>query len=231
MAAALAHEDPEKQLQVRSSVLTGTGQFHGHGVGDEHQKAALERYFRAVDRGLAGIFLDTPAPLVLASVSYYGSIYRSVSKHPRIVEDILAGSPEDLSAIQLHEKAWPMIELQLSARDAAVQDRFAQSHATGRTAEGLADVAAAATEGRVELLLLPRGQHRWARHNQARPTEVHDERQPGDVDLLDEVALQVLRTGGDVVVMDGEEIPHGATTAAILRYSQQASPLRADDDG
>jgi hypothetical protein len=46
MAEALAHEDPEKQLQVRSSGPTSTGQYHGHGGGDEDHKAALERYFR-----------------------------------------------------------------------------------------------------------------------------------------------------------------------------------------
>lgn len=214
MAEALAHEDPEKQLQVRSTGPTSTGQYHGHGGGDEDQKAALERYFRAVDRGLAQLGIDTSRPLILASVSYYGPIYRSVSDHPRILDEMIVGNPEDLSATELHSKAWPLIAPRLAAGTSALQDRYRQRRAVGATAEGLGDVTAAATGGRIEVVFLPRDQHCWAVHDQARPSEVHVERQPGDVDLLDEVARLVIRTGGDVRVVDDEH----ANVAAILRY-------------
>ncbi len=224
MAEALAHEDPEKQLQVRSAGPTSTARFHGHGGGDEDDKAALERYFRAVDRGLHDILLNLPAPLLLAGVSYYGPIYRSVSKHPRIIETVLAGNPENLSALELHERAWPLIETELSTQLDDLHDRYAQSRAAGRVAEGIAAVSAAATEGRIELLLLQRDHHCWAPHNQAPASEIHDERQPGDIDLLDEMALRTLRAGGDVIVIDDSDMPNGAIAAGVLRYPQRASP-------
>ncbi|HUU61410.1 MAG TPA: hypothetical protein VMX37_03395, partial [Acidimicrobiia bacterium] len=50
MAEALAHEDPERQLQFHSS--GGEAQYHGHGAGAEIDKAALERYLRAVDQAV-----------------------------------------------------------------------------------------------------------------------------------------------------------------------------------
>ncbi|HUP75200.1 MAG TPA: hypothetical protein VM282_19305 [Acidimicrobiales bacterium] len=217
IAEALAHEDPEKQLQVRSSGATGTGQFHGHGGGGEADKAELERYFRAVDRGLAGI-LDADAPLIVASVGYYGPIYRSVSAHPHIVEDVVAGSPDELSANELHARAWPLIEREFDARRERLQDRYAQNRANDRTAEGLADVRAAATEGRIAMLLVPRAEHRWATTGDyAAPREP---RHPGDLDLLNDIALRVLRTGGEVVVVADDEMPGGVVIAAILRFAQ-----------
>ncbi|MEO8692218.1 MAG: hypothetical protein ABI658_01805 [Acidimicrobiales bacterium] len=218
MAEALAHEDPEKQFQARTAGPSGAVQFYGSGGSGEDDKAALERYFRAVDRGLADIPIDTTAPLVIAAVSYYGPIYRGVTKHPHVVEEVLAGNPEHLSALELHEKAWPLLAGQISARRATLYDRYRQSRATGRTVEGFADVDAAAAEGRIEMLLLPRDGHCWAPHHGA-ISAVHDERATGDLDLIDDMAARVLRAGGAVVVVDNDVLPGGAPVAAILRYA------------
>lgn len=217
MAQALAHEDPERQLQVWTSGPAGAGHFHGHGGGGEEDKATLERYFRAVDRGIGDILAGSVAPLVLAGVSYYGPIYRSVSKYPHIVEEILAGNAEDLSAVDLHERAWPLAHQRAAARRVAILDRYAQSHAAHRGVEGFSEVNAAADDGRVETLLLPRRDHCWVSHDRAQALTIHNERAPGDIDLLDEVAWRVLDTGGDVVVMDDEDVP--GAIAAIVRYA------------
>jgi hypothetical protein len=130
--------------------VTGASQFHGHGGGGEADKAELQRYFRAVDRGLTGI-LDAEAPLVLAGVAYYGPIYRSVSAHPDIVEGVVAGSADELSA------------------------------------------------------------------NEA---ELREQREPGDLDLLNDIALRVVRTGGEVIVVADDEMPGGVAIAAILRFAR-----------
>lgn len=216
MAEALAHEDLEKERQIRSTGPAGRAQSYGHAGGGEDDKAAIERYFRAVDRGLAQLALDPSMPLVLAGVAYYGPIFRSVSDHPDIVGDVVAGSPDDLSAIELHELAWAAVRPHLAARNPRWQDRYGQGRADGRTAEGLVDVGTAAAEGRVELVLLPRDGHVWASRDQHQM--VHDEREPGDVDLLDDIAQQVLRTGGEIVVTDDGELAGDAIPAAILRY-------------
>lgn len=217
MAEALAHEDPERQLQVWTSGPAGTGHFHGHGGGGEEDKAALERYFRAVDRGIGDVLAGSVAPLVLAGVSYYGPIYRAVSRYPQIVEEVVAGNAEDLSAVDLHERAWPLVQQHAAARRAAIVDRYARSRGAGRSAEGLSEVSAAADDGRVETLLLARRDHCWVPHDQTQSPTIHEHRAPGDIDLLDELARRVLDTGGDVVVVDDEDVP--GAVAAIVRYA------------
>ena len=51
MDEALAIEDPERQLQFHSSAGGGV-RFHGHGAGAELDKTAIQRFLRAVDRGV-----------------------------------------------------------------------------------------------------------------------------------------------------------------------------------
>jgi hypothetical protein len=220
MAEALAHEDLEKTRQIRSTGPNGRGQSFGHASGGEDDKAALERYFRAVDHGLAGLSLDPAMPLVLAGVSYYGPIYRAVSGHPEILEEMVEGSPDNLSAIELHDLAWTVVKPHLAARKTRWQDRFGQSRADGRTTTGLVAVATAATEGRVEVLLLPPDEHRWASPD-GDPTDAgaaRDVREPGDIDRLDVIAKQVFRTGGEIIVAEPNETPGEESPAAILRY-------------
>ncbi len=65
MDEALAHEDHEPQVQMHTGG-TGAARSHGHGVGDEIDKEALARYFRAVDRGIAANVATDQRPVVLA---------------------------------------------------------------------------------------------------------------------------------------------------------------------
>lgn len=47
---------------------------------------------------------------------------------------------------------------------------------------------------------------------------VHEEAESGDGDLLDLAAVQTLLTSGTVYALDPEEMPDGATVAALFRY-------------
>lgn len=114
MAEALAHEDPEAQLQVHTS--GAAGMFHGHGEGGEIDKQALERYFRAVDRGLLDrLGAQRNAPLVLAAVAYYLPIYASVSGHPAVADRAVEGNPENRPADELHAAAWEIVGSRFAA--------------------------------------------------------------------------------------------------------------------
>lgn len=188
--------DGLRQLQVRS--VGGGGQFHGHGAGDEVDKAALERYLRAVDRGLAERLGPVEEPLVLASVGYYVPIFKAVSRHPRISDAAVDGNPERRSAPELHAGAWPLVEEHFSARAERLVEQYRQAAGTGRTATGPDEVASAAGEGRVDTLFVGEG-----------PAV-------GD-DPVDRALLDTLRHGGQVVGAHGV-LEQGAGVAALLRF-------------
>jgi hypothetical protein len=162
MKEALAHEDPERQLQQRSSG-TGEAQFHGHGSGDELDKAAIERFLRAVDHGLAevlsGITGASNLPLVIASVAYYQPIYRSVSRHRIIMDHGIEGNPEHLAPGDLHAGAWAVMADHFEQATSAAVLKFEEARGTGAAESDPFEIAARAAEGRVDTLLVdPHGQ-------------------------------------------------------------------------
>lgn len=122
MAEALAHEDPEAQLQVRAGGQRGM--FHGHGLGDEIDKQALARFFREVDRGLRERLESNAAPLVLAAVRYYLPIYRSVTAHPTLATRVVEGSPDSRSPRELHAEAWEIVAPMFAPAAHDVEERL-----------------------------------------------------------------------------------------------------------
>jgi hypothetical protein len=161
MAEALAHEDPEAQLQVRAGGRAGM--FHGHGVGDEIDKQALERFFRAVDRGLSARLRSDPAPLVLAAVGSYLPIYRSVTAHPALATRAVEGNPEGRSPRELHAAAWEIVAPMFASARHRAEERLRSALASGRAITGAREVAEAALIGRVEVVFLADDQPAWGR--------------------------------------------------------------------
>jgi hypothetical protein len=216
MDTALAHEDPEAQLQVRGGGLAGM--FHGHGEGAEIDKQTLERFFRAVDRGLRSRLGSDQHPLLLASVTYYLPIFRSVSSYGALLDDCLAGSPEGRPIRDLHRQAWDIIGPHLSAARRDAEGRLQAMLGVGRAAVGAVDVVTAAQAGRVTTLFMADDMPCWGRVTTGGTVEIHDTAEPGDDDLLEIAALTVVATNGEVYLDAADIMPAGADTAALLRW-------------
>jgi hypothetical protein len=219
MDEALAHEDPEAQLQFHSS--RESGMFHGHGEGAEIDKQRLERYMRAIDHGLVErIGSARRTPLVLASVGYYLPIFAGVSDHPTLAERAVEGNPENRSAQELHTAAWEIVAPAFEAARHEAVEALKRAEGTGRVSTDVASVVQAALEGRVGTLFLAGDSPAWGRVDGGPPAtvEVHDTHRAGDNDLLDLAASETLLAGGTVYT--GESVPSedGSLAAAHLRW-------------
>lgn len=217
MAEALAHEDPERQLQFRSS--GGEAQFHGHGVGAEIDKARLERYLRAVDRAVTERLEGSQRPLVLACVGYYLPIYQSLTRYPALIGEAVEGNPEHRSPAELHAAAWLLIEALLAQGLEADLSRFRQAAGTGHALTAIEEVVRGAREGRVDTLFVAAGP---ALRGRVAPDtlEVTIVAEPSiaDEDLVDRAVLDTLGRGGTVRFTDAVTIGTGTPVAALARY-------------
>jgi hypothetical protein len=216
MAEALRFEDPERQLQSRSTGRD-TVQFHGHGAGGEVDKQALERFFRAVDRGLESVLDGGEHPLVLATVAYYAPIFRAVSRYPRVLDGCVEGNPERRSLQDLHAAVWSLVEPTLGADTARALQRYCEAP-TSRVAADTVAVLTAAREGRVDTLLVTAGPPIWGRVDDSGTVVRRDERSPDLQDLTDRAVVDTLRSGAAVRLVKPSDLGASLDMTAVLRF-------------
>jgi hypothetical protein len=225
---AEADRDAQRTLQFHTGAPPiGAGRrraamFHGHGLHKDARAQETERLLRLVDGALDGVLGDGDAPLVLAGVAELVAAFRRVSDRPGVAAAVgIEGNVEHLQEHALHARA---LEAAIPALDAAqrrIVDRVREAAHTDRVSRGVRPVLAAATAGRVEVLLVHADEPVWGQPGEdggAAQTVRHAERQAGDDDLLDLAVARAWRTGARVLAVAAGEIPDGGEAAALLRY-------------
>jgi hypothetical protein len=205
MSEAIPQEEMERHGQSHSTGRTGgrgEQQVHGQGNEADYDKAALERYFRAVDEPLVERFGSRGEPLVLASVGYYLPIYRRVSRYPALWDAVLEGNPEHRTSEELHAAAWELIAADIDRRDQALRDRFQELDGTGRTAREPVEVLVAAQDGRVDTLFVDPAAGR--------------EPEPAEDGIIDRAIVETVRHRGRCVPVGVLPVP--GRVAALLRF-------------
>jgi hypothetical protein len=197
-----------------------SGMFHGHGEGiDDADVTNLTRYSQRIVAGLHAVLGEDRAPMVLACVEYIAPIFRAAARGRTILTEIVAGNPDGLSNAELHAKAQPIAEAHFRrTREQAAAD-FQEGIAKGRAGKDLAEVLAAAHQGRIATLFVPRGSKRWGRYRfDQLSLQEHELEEPGDEELLGLAASQTFLRGGTVYAVAPNEMPNGEQLAAVYRF-------------
>ncbi len=187
--------------------------------GSEGQKVRLVQYARKVEAALRPVLAGSRVPLFLAATEPLASIYRSVSSHPELARETLAGSPDRSADAELAAAARAGLDRLHAETVAELRARFESRAQQQRTTTDIAQAARAATFGAIEALLVDM-----------------DETVPGTVDetsgavtfaeapgrdsygVIDEIAARALTSGARVMAVRKSDIPGNARLAAILRY-------------
>ena len=214
--------DPRSNTVTRpsSSGSRGRAVFYGHGTGDDAAgEADLKRFLRQVATGMHEILRGQTAPLVLVGLDPTVAAYREVSDYGHVLDEAVIRNPDDLSAEQLHELAWPVVEARLRDDRAALINRFHELHGTGKVTSEPSAVLEAAQQGRVDTLFVRAHPWCWEHVSGDELAVVQlgaDERYAG-CELLDAAAVATLANGGTVHATS-QEVVENSEVAAILRY-------------
>ncbi len=199
----------QKNLQFRSQP-GGASVFHGHGAGKDDRKDEIQRYLRAIDKGLHEILRDLNAPLVMASVDYLYSMYRDISSYVHIMPEYIKTNPDNADLFLLHEKAWEIVQPLFDQERRDKMALFEQFQGAGRTSSSLVEIIPAALDGKLEALFLENRSDVWGVYDPAgNKTTIHDTRQPGSVSLLNLIATNALLKGAKVYLNEPEDMPGG----------------------
>ncbi len=220
-----AWDDEQTEPHQTVASYGGVGQghdamHHGHGGKKDHVDSEAERFFRAIDRAvLEHHSRPSGLPLILAALPEHHDLFRRISHNPFLIEEGLSINPDALPIDELRERAWQVVEPQYQARLTELSEEFEQARSKGLGNDDLAQVAEAATAGRVATLLIEADRQFAGRLDSATgQVDVADLSDPQVDDLLDDLGDLVEKMGGQVLTIPAEQMPGQTGLAATYRY-------------
>lgn len=222
LAEALQYDEGPKMLRAAYTRGGHGAVYHGGGETDDGSaKQDILNYFHKVDRGLREFIADKNIPLLVAGVDYLLPLYREANSYPHLLDAGVTGSPDTLSAKELHKRAWTVLQPYFAKAQSEQEARYHElsGREDERASNNLVHVVRAAVEGRISTLFVAKDVQVWGVYRaHSHKIHVHLTRQPGDQDLLDVAAVQTFLGGGTVYVVPRDALPGGEHVAAVFRY-------------
>jgi hypothetical protein len=210
----LGAEVTEKEIRLRGTRAGGGAPItYSHGSGKDERKLDFERFHAALAAILEPLLPDDGIPLVIAGTDEHHAALRKTAKLPGLLEESVRGNVDELGALELHERAWPIVERWCAARAESVTASYEHARNRGKGLDLLDDVAVAAVTGRVRRL--------WVdaeRRIEVRIDRATGRTEPGTEidDALDVLAELVLQRGGEVIPVAASALPSASGLAAQL---------------
>lgn len=194
--------------------------FHGRGQKKEDVDIDMERFFRAVDRGILEHYSrPSGLPMILVGLPENIAGFRSVTRNPHIIDAQIELDPDSLALEELRARAWQHIEPMYLSRLAELTDSYNLNRSRGLGADELREIAQAAVTGRVGTLLIEA--ERLVPGKIETTTGAIERGELGDAqtdDLLDDLAETVVRMKGEAIVVPAQRMPSKSGAAAIYRF-------------
>ncbi|WP_125131507.1 hypothetical protein [Microbacterium sp. 10M-3C3] len=181
--------------------------------GSDGDQPERERFAKAVDQAVVAV-IPRGAPLVLAAADDFRAAYRAQNTHAPLLDEEITAHPESLGDGDIAARSLAILHGLHGVAVSAWKERFGTLRAQGLATSRLSDVAAAAAAAAIEELRIDRDAERSGTVDEF--GRLHG---GGDGDfLLQDLAAQVLRSGGSVHAVPRDELTDGAPAAALLRF-------------
>jgi hypothetical protein len=185
----------------------------------EGQKALLRQYARQIDHALRSLLAGRQTPLLLAAAEPLDSVFRSIASYPHLLAPSLPGVTEHATDSELEQTARAVLDGIYAREIEGLKASFEHHVGQGRGTLDVTDAARAATFGTIEALIVDMDQVLPGTVDESGGVALHDGPSADSYDVLDEIACRALVTGARVLSARRDDIPHGASLAAILRYA------------
>ena len=193
-----------------------------HGHLDSNEQHELRRYFGTIDQALHEELRGDTRPLIFAGVGELFPFFRDTTEYGFLEETPIAGNPDELSATELHDKAWPMIAKRFKQRQQDALQRYQSAVHNDLGESDLEKILIAAHDGRIDTLLVQSGATCWGTYDaDSRSLQRDDESSAENYDLIDLATVKTFAAQGSVVFLDDASLPDGQVAAAICRYPME----------
>lgn len=219
MEESTGYDVKQKNLQMHGQG-GGNAVYHGHGEGRDDADIDTKKYLRDINKGLMEILHDERMPMLLAGPGNMLSLYREVNTYPYLLENDLPTSLAGDDPVLLHEKAWKLMEPYFDAGRKKKLNMYGENRPHGKASADNREILHAAVSGRVDCIFLENLQDIWGIYDpQKNNLEITGKKGAPNVSLMNLAAISVLQQGGDVYLLDKEEMPEPVSVMnALFRY-------------
>lgn len=198
----------------------GNAMFHGHGGKKDEVEIDTERFFRFVDRLVLDRY-SNPAglPLVLIALDEYHTLFKNISHNPHLLDNGIKTNYDTLTIDDLKKTVWEQLEHLYIEKTKEMIDKFEISRSQDLGSDDLIQVVKAASENRIDTILLEADRVIPGKVNLQNGTmEEGKLDDPEFDDILDDLAQMVIRGKGKVVILPKERMPSDTGIAASYRF-------------
>jgi len=217
----VGYDYQNKTLQYRSGQGGSAGaMFHGQGAGKDDKDVEVEKFLRAVDKGLMKLLKNEDAPLILACVDHYQPVYAEITNYANLFHQNIKGNHEEKDLRSLHEMAWSQVKDYFLKQRKSMAKLLMDNSSSGRTSFDLNDIIPAAIDGRIEVLFIQHNKDKFGLYDKVNRSLIIDENvKANQASLYNLAAMQTWTQGGRVYLVDKDEMPFQHTTInALFRY-------------
>jgi hypothetical protein len=223
LSSALGDELTDKHLTVASydgSGGEGAGMHHGHGGRKDEVGKDAEKYFRIVaDYIYENYSKKIHWPVILAALTEHHNLFKKVNKNPFLLSDGITVHPSSTSDEKLLGFAWEIMEAHYAQEINKLIERFNKERANSLGSDNMEEVAFAATQSRVDTVLIESDRiipgSLIKESGKIKKDQLDN---PIEGDLLDEIAVLVIRQGGEIRILPQDKMPSKTGIAAIFRF-------------
>lgn len=207
--------DPEESIQHASQrapqgrVATSTATIHGHGEGEDKIEADRRQYLTFVGQEVAKAAYNKQMHLVLVATQEVIGHFEGVTGVE--IDATVEGSPDELSELELRQRARDAIAPLLKDDTSQWLERFGTEFSNDRGSHDAAEVLAAAQQGRVDSMMLSES---FCQNPESNELVVATLRQGGNVYVREEIAPENVSGSADEIRVNSKI----AEVSAIFRF-------------
>ena len=179
----------------------------------------MKEFCNQVDKAMQEVHAGHPLPILVAGDERNTRFMLEVADHKAWYVGTLTGSPDDLKARDLVQKAYAEVERQRVEREKNALDAVAKAESAGKLLDDVGDIHRAVLEGRGDTLYVEADHFQPARIDGDVVTLKDDPKEPGVMDdMIDEIAENTLKFGGHVVFLPSGSLAMYRRVCLVTRY-------------
>ncbi len=218
----VGYDYEQKNLQFRTGQAgAGRAMYHGQEAATGKRKNEIKKYLRAINDGLAPLLKEETMPMLIAAQDPLFDMYKEVNTYRNVMEENLKVNFGDTNIYEVHELAW---EKMASVFDQARKDKialFLDEQGTGKTAIGIDEIIPAAFNGKVDALFCENMSDIFGNYKEENNSIMVTQSEEDDntISLMNVAAVKTFLNGGEVYLLDKEEMPNpNSRINALYRY-------------